>query len=173
MILTDKKVIITYEIGVNHQAATSAESTPTCFRNSMGNNNTVNLHPFWLGKWHWKRLDARTIEKETVGVFFNPTFGTINLISGLLDRFFVPSPPGNFRVRVRLVLDMFVAKDKHVVLEDDEQVADFFSVPTMAAILVAIYARVAPKAKEDTLGELREVSFRCISAATLPNDTGT
>jgi len=172
-ILTEEKMIITYEIGVNHQAATSAESTPTCFGNSMGNNNTMNLHPVWLRKWDWKRLDARTIEKETVGVLFNPTFGTINLIGGLLDRLFVPSPPGNFRVNVRLVLDIFVTKEEDVVLEHYEQVADFFSVPTMTAMLVAIDARIAPKAEEGTLGELRKVSFRCISAATLPNEIRT
>ena len=166
-------MIITYDIGVNHQAATSAEITPTCFGNSMGNNNAMNLHPFWLRKWDWKRLDARTIEKETVGVLFNPTFGTINLISGLLDRLFVPSPPGNCRVSVRLVLDIFVTKDENVVLEHYEQVADLFSVPTMAAMLVAIDARVVPKAEEGTLSELRKVSFGCISTATLPNGIGT
>ena len=111
----------------------------------MGNHNTMNLHPVWLRKWDWKRLDACRIEKETVGVLSNPTFGTINLFCGLLDRLFVPSPPGNFRVYLRLVLDIFVTKDDDVVLEHYEAIADF---PTIAArpLLVVIDARIAPEA---------------------------
>ncbi len=138
----------------------------------MSNNNTMNLHPVWLRKWDRKRLDARRIEKETIGVPSNPTFGTINLTCGLLNCLFVPSPPGNFRVNVRLVLDIFVTKDDDVVLEDYEQIADF---PTIAArpLLVVIDARIAPEAQESTLSELRKVSFGHISSATLSNGIGT
>jgi len=144
MILTAEKMVITYEIGVNHQAASSAESPPACFGNSMGNDNSMNLHPVWLRKWDWKRLDARRIEKESVGVLSNPTFSAINLIRGLFDRLFVPSPPGNFWISVTLVLDIFVAKDENVVLEHYEQIADF---PAIAArpLLVMIDARIAPE----------------------------
>lgn len=139
----------------------------------MGNNNTMNLHPVWIRKWDRKRLDAPTIEKEAVGILFNPPFGTINLVGGILECLFVPSPPRNFWVNVILVLDIFIAKDEDVVFKHYEQVADFLSIPTVAAMLIPIDTGVTPKAEERTLRELRKVSFGCIGRATLPNGIGT
>lgn len=152
-------MIITDEIGINHQTAATAEGVPTGFGYAMGHHDAMNPFPFWFRKGDWDWLSACTIEEETVWMLFDPSLSTIDLFSGFLDRLLVPSPPGHFRPCVRLVLDMFVTEDDDMVLEYYEQVTDFFPIPTMAArpSLVAVDARVAPEAEEGPLCMLREI----------------
>jgi len=83
----------------------------------MGNNDAMDLHSFWLRQGDWERVNTCMVQKETVRTLFDPLFSTMDLVSGALYSLFVPSPPGNLRVSVRLVLDIFVTKDNDVVLE--------------------------------------------------------
>jgi hypothetical protein len=170
VVLIEQKMIITYDTGVNHQAAAAAESVSTRFGDAMGNNNTMYLHSFWLGKRNRKRLDARTIQKEPVGVFFDPPFSTKDLISGLLDRLFIPTPPGDFRFRMSQIADIFITKDDDVILKDYQQIADFFPVPTMTPrpSLVTINCGITPQAEKRTLGELRQVPLGRSSTVIFP-----
>jgi hypothetical protein len=72
-------------------------------------------------------------------VFDEPSLGTPYLMSRFQNGPTIPSFPREVAVRVRRKVAIFVGKDQNVIVEDDEEVAEFGPLPSSAVALVEIH----------------------------------
>ena len=113
----------------------------------MRHDNAVENSLLRIRQGEWERPRARTIEKEAFRVLSNPSFGSPHLFCGCKNCPTIPTSPILLDVAAVWKYARLVGKDDDVVLEDNEEITDFFPIAADTSFpLIAIYTGKAPKA---------------------------
>ena len=74
-----QKVLITYDVGVDHQAAGATEQVAALPRAVMGNYNSMENCLLRIGQCDWESVSTVRVEEKTIRVLANPSLGTKHL----------------------------------------------------------------------------------------------
>jgi hypothetical protein len=85
----------------------------------MGNDYAMKDRMRRIRERYWERHTALPVQEQAVRKLPNPPLGPPNLLSGFQHRLPVPPAPANFGIAGVVELDVFIAENDDVVLEDD------------------------------------------------------
>jgi hypothetical protein len=129
----------------NHQAATTAQFFTTPTGRLMSNNDTVEFGVCGIRQVNWERLGTSPVQEEAIGESFDPALRPPDLFSRFQDGPLKPSAPVEFEIAGRRKCALLIGENYDVILEYNEQVTDFFAIPSFGAMpLVTIDTRIAP-----------------------------
>jgi hypothetical protein len=104
-------------------------------------------------------LRTSSVEKQAVGMCFDPAFGTPDLVGGLEDRPAEPATPVELKVAASRELAILVRKNDDILFKSDEEVADLLPVPLARPSLVTVDAGITPERQEGLVTKPFQITF--------------